>query len=161
RQTIEQAVGIVESVRADAGQGLRASYLASRQDFYESYIDVLMQMHKQNPAAAFDAVALAVSERARARSLLELLKESRADIRQGVDGSLLERELSLRRQLNEKAAAEARLLNRKHTPEEAAAAAKEIAAITTEYEEIQYKIRDRNPRYADLTQPQILSLTEI
>ena len=129
RQIIEQAVGLIESLRTNiAGQELRASYFANRQEFFESYIDVLMQMHKQNPAAAFDAVALAVSERARARSLLELLKESRADIRQGVDSSLLERERSLQQRLNARAAAQVSLLNRKHTPEQADAAAKEIAA---------------------------------
>ena len=162
RQTIEQAIGMIESLRTNiAGQELRASYFASRQEFFESYIDVLMQMHKQNPAAAFDAVALAVSERARARSLLELLKESRADIRQGVDSSLLERERSLQQRLNARAAAQARLLNRKHTPEQADAAAKEIAAITAEYEEVQAQIRARSPRYAALTQPQPLGLTEI
>jgi len=162
RQTIEQAVGMIESLRTNiAGQELRASYFASRQDFYEFYIDVLMQMHKQNQAAAFDAVALAVSERARARSLLELLKESRADIRQGVDGSLLERERSLQQRLNARAAAQVSLLNRKHTPEQADAAAKEIAAITDEYEEVQAQIRARSPRYAALTQPQPLGLTEI
>ena len=158
---IEQAIGLVESIRTNiAGQDLRASYFANRQEFFETYIDVLMQMHKQNPAAAFDATALAVSERARARSLLELLKESRADIRQGVDSSLLERERSLQR-LNAKAAAQARLLNRKHTPEQAEAAAKEIAAITAEYEEVQAQIRARSPRYAALTQPQPLGLAEI
>ncbi len=111
RQTIEQAVGLIESLRTNiASQELRASYFASRQDFFESYIDVLMQMHKQNPAAAFDAVALAVSERARARSLLELLKEARADIRQGVDSSLLERERSLQQRLNARAAAQVTLI---------------------------------------------------
>jgi CHAT domain-containing protein/Tfp pilus assembly protein PilF len=162
RQLIEQAIGLVESLRANiAGQELRASYFASRQEFFETYIDVLMQMHKQNSAGAFDAVALAVSERARARSLLELLTEARADIRQGVDGSLLERERSLQQRLNARAAEQARLLKRKHTPEQAAAAAKEIAAITAEYEEIQAQIRACSPRYAALTQPQPLSLAEI
>jgi CHAT domain-containing protein/tetratricopeptide (TPR) repeat protein len=162
RQITEQAVGLIESLRTNiAGQELRATYFAKRQEFFESYIDVLMQMHKQNPAAAFDAVALTVSERARARSLLELLKESRADIRQGVDGSLLERERSLQERLNARAASQARLLNRKHTPEQADAAAKEIAAITTEYEEIQAQIRARSPRYSALTQPQPLGLAEI
>jgi hypothetical protein len=162
RQTIEQAIGIIESLRTNiADQALRASYFASRHEFFESYIDMLMQMHKQNPAAAFDALALAVSERARARSLLELLREARADIRQGVDSSLLERERSLQQRLNARAAAQARLLNRKHTPEQADTAAKEIAAITAEYEEIQAWIRARSPRYAALTQPQPLSLTEI
>ena len=54
-----------------------------------------------------------------------------------------------------------RLLNRKHTPEQADAADKQIAAITAEYEEIQGQIRARSPRYAALTQPQPLGLTEI
>jgi CHAT domain-containing protein/predicted negative regulator of RcsB-dependent stress response len=162
RQAIEQAVGMIESLRTNiTSQELRASYFAKRQEFFESYIDVLMQMSKQNPASAFDAVALAVSERARARSLLELLKEARADIRQGVDGSLLDRERSLQQRLNARAAAQVRLLNRKHTPEQADAAAKEIAAITAEYEELQVQIRARSPRYAALTQPQPLSLAEI
>jgi CHAT domain-containing protein/predicted negative regulator of RcsB-dependent stress response len=162
RQVIEQAIGLIESLRSNiVSQELRATYLAARQEIFESYIDVLMQMHKQNPAAAFDAIALAVSERARARSLLELLKEARADIRQGVDISLLERERSLLQQLNAKAAAQVRLLNREHIPEQADAAAKEIAAITAEYEELQVQVRARSPRYAALTQPQPLNLTEI
>jgi CHAT domain-containing protein/tetratricopeptide (TPR) repeat protein len=162
RQTIEQAIDLVESLRTNIPtQELRSSYFANRQEFFDFYIDVLMQMRKQNPAAAFDAAALAVSERARARSLLELLTEARADIRQGVDGSLLERKRSLQQGLNARAAAQARLLNRKHTPEQADAIAKEIAAITDEYEETQAQIRARSPRYAALTQPQPLSLTEI
>ena len=162
RQYAEQAISIVESVRADiSSQELRASFFASRQEFYESYIDILMQMHKQNPTASFDALALGVSERARARSLLELLTEARADIRQGVDGSLLQRERSLRQRLAARAAAQASLLNRKHTPEQAEAIAKEIASIIFEYEELQGKIRASSPKYAALTQPQPLNLSEI
>jgi tetratricopeptide (TPR) repeat protein len=162
RQTIEQAIGIVESMRADIRiQDLRASYFASRQKYYESYIVILLEQRNQNPAAGFEAAAFAASERARARSLLELLTESRADIRQGVDSSLLERERSLQRQLNAKAAAQFALLNRKHTPAQAEAFAKEISSITTEYEELRAQIRARSPRYAALTQPQPLSLAEI
>ena len=162
RQSIEQAVGIIESVRANiSGQGLRATFFATRQEFYQSYIDVLMRMQMHNPAAGFDSQALEVSERARARSLLELLTESRADLRQGVDGSLLERERSLRQLLNAKAAAQFALLNRRHTPDEAEAAAKEIASITDEYEGLRAQIRARSPRYAALTQPQPLGLAEI
>ena len=162
RQIIEQAIDLVESLRTNIpGQELRSSYFANRQGFFEFYIDVLMQMRKQNQAAALDATSLAVSERARARSLLDLLAEARADIRQGVDGSLLERERSLQQRLNARAAAQVSLLNRKHTPEQADAAAKEIAAITAEYEEVQVQIRARSPRYAALTQPQPLGLTEI
>jgi CHAT domain-containing protein/tetratricopeptide (TPR) repeat protein len=162
RQSVEQAIDMIESLRKNiVRQELRASYFASRRNHYESYIDVLMQMHMQNPAAAFDAVALAVSERARARSLLELLEESSADIRQGVDSSLLERERSLRQLLNAKAAAQVSLLSRKHTPAQADAAAKEIASITDKYDELRAQILARSPRYAALIQPQPLNLTEI
>jgi CHAT domain-containing protein/Flp pilus assembly protein TadD len=162
RQTIEQAIGIIESLRANiVSRELRATYFGFKHEFFESYIDVLMQMHKQNPAASFDALALAVSERARARSLLELLTESLADIRQGADNSLLERERSLQQLLNAKAAAQFALLNRKRPPVQAEAFAKEIASLITEYEELRAQIRARNPRYAALTQPQPLSLTEI
>jgi CHAT domain-containing protein/Tfp pilus assembly protein PilF len=162
RQTIEQAVSLIESVRTSTtSQELRASYFASRHDFYRSYIDALMQMRNQNPDAALDAGAFAVSERARARSLLELLAESRVDIRQGADSSLLESERSLRQRLNAKAAAQIRLLNRKHTAEQADDIAKEIASITTEYEDVRAQIRASSPRYAALTQPQPLNLAEI
>jgi CHAT domain-containing protein/Flp pilus assembly protein TadD len=162
RQSLEQAISIIESMRANiSSQELRTSFFASRQEFYQSYIDVLMWMQRQNPAATFDALALEVSERARARSLLELLTESRADIRQGVDASLLERERSLQQLLNAKAAAQFALLNRKHTPAQAETFAKEIASLATEYEELRAQIRVRSPRYAALTQPQPLSLAEI
>jgi CHAT domain-containing protein/Tfp pilus assembly protein PilF len=162
RQAIEQAVGRIESLRANIiGQEFRASYFASRREYFESYIDILMEQHRKNPAAAVDAVALAVSERARARSLLDLLKEARADIRQGVDNSLLERERLLRQRLNAKAARQISLLNRKHTPEQADAAAKEIASVIAEFQEVRSQIRSSSPKYAALTQPQPLNLTEI
>jgi tetratricopeptide (TPR) repeat protein len=162
RQTIEQAIGIVESLRTDIHvQDFRSSYFASQQEFYEAYIDILMEQRKQNPAARFDAAAFEASESARARSLLELLTESRIDLRQGVDNSLLERERSLQQLLNSKAAAQTALLNREHTPAQADAAAKEIDSITTEYEGLGAQIRARSPRYAALTQPQPLSLAEI
>jgi CHAT domain-containing protein len=162
RQSIEQAINIIESLRANiSGQELRASFFASQQQFYQSYIDVLMRMQRQTPNAAFDSLALEVSERARARSLLELLTESRVDLRQGIDVSLLERERYLRQLLNAKATAQFALLNRKHTPAQAEAFAKEIASLTTEYEELSAQIRARSPRYAALTQPQPLGLAEI
>ncbi len=160
-QTIEQAIGIVESMRADTREDHRASYFASRREYYESYIDILAERHRQNQTAGFDAAAFAVSERARARSLLELLTESHADVRQGVDSSLLERERSLRELLQAKAAEQFALLNRKHTAAQAEAAAKEIDSITTVYEELRAQIRASNPRYAALTQPRPLDLAEI
>ena len=59
-----------------------------------------MQLHQQNPDKGYDGIALHASERSRARSLLELLTEASANIRQGVDPQLLEQEQNLLQQLN-------------------------------------------------------------
>ena len=59
-----------------------------------------MAMHHRDPAAGFDRAALQMSERARARSLLDTLAEARADVRQGGDPVLLDRERHIREQLN-------------------------------------------------------------
>lgn len=162
RRHIEAALTIIESTRAKVvSQGLRSSYLASRQDHYEFYIDLLMQMHRNQPTAGFDLVALQASERARARSLLDMLNEARADIRQGVDPALLERERSLQQQLNGKTDRLTRLLNRKHTDAQESAARKEIEVLVSDYQDVAAQIRVKSPRYAALTQPQPLAGGEI
>jgi hypothetical protein len=89
---------------------LRISYFSTQQGAYELYIELLMRLHEQFPASGYEALALQVSERARARSLLESLVEARADIRQGVDPELLARERFLRQQLNTKIAAATQII---------------------------------------------------
>src|SRR5262249_54226850 len=93
---IEAAIKITEAVRTNVSSlELRTSYLASNHQNYELYIDLLMQQHQAQPMEGFEAAALQASERARSRSLLESLAETRADIREGIDPTLLERERSL------------------------------------------------------------------
>lgn len=162
RSQIEAALAVRESVRTKImSQQLRASYFATVQKDYEFYIDLLMQLHKERRGEGFDALALQASERARARSLLELLNEARVDIRQGIEPSLLERQRTLQQRLNAKAAARVNALGAGVPAAEAAATAREIEALTTEYYEVEAQIRRSSPRYAALTQPQPLSLKEI
>ena len=68
-----------------AGAESRSSYFAAAQRNFEFYIDLLMQMHAEHPDQGLDAAALQASERARARSLLDMLVEAHADIHQGAD----------------------------------------------------------------------------
>ena len=159
---IEEALADVESLRISVkSQQLRASFLASVRKYYEFDIDVLMRLHAQHPSEGFDAAALEASEKSRARSLLELLAEARAEIRQDVDPSLLERERLLREAIADKAERQIRMLSGKHTEEEAALAAKEIDAFTNEYEQVQTRIKQASPRYSALTQPQPLDLKAV
>lgn len=162
RKLIEQAIARSESIRINLkSQSLRTSYLASVRQYYEFEIEVLMRLHQQRPDEGFAAAAIEVSEKSRARSLLELLSEARAEIQQGVDASLIEREGHLRRLIAEASERQTRLLSGKYTEEKALAASKEIDALTTEYDHVQARIRQSSPRYASLVKPAPLSVAEI
>ena len=162
RILVEEALERAESLRNKvASQRLRATYFASLQEYREFYIDLLLRMNKQSPAEEFVRAAFNAGETGRARSLLELLKEASTEIRHGVDPSLLLRERSLGQSIAEKATSQMRLLSRPHTHDEAAAASKEIAELTNEYEQVQARIRETSPQYAALVQPVPLPLNEI
>jgi CHAT domain-containing protein/tetratricopeptide (TPR) repeat protein len=158
RKQIEAALASVEQVRARVSRGqLRASYLASRQDAYHFYIDLLMQLHRLKPFERHDVAALEISERARARSLLELLTEAHIDIRQGADAALLARERELSQQLN----AKVQRLTVRTAPSQLASLNREIGQLELEYQQVQEALRKSSPRYAELVQPQPLKLKEI
>lgn len=158
RAYIAESLRISEALRSDLVRSeSRASFLASVQNSYELYIDLLMRQHRNEPTQGFDTLAVEVSERQRARGLLDLLVEARADVRQGVDASLLERERLLSRQLNDKA----QRLTQTNTPEQSAVLKQEISQLETEYEQAQAAIRKNSPHYAALAQPQPLKLNEI
>jgi CHAT domain-containing protein len=159
---IGQAIAATESIRVTLkSQAARASFLAASRKYYELDIDVLMRLHKQQPDQGYAAAALQVSEKGRARSLLELLREARAEIRQGIDPALIDREQSLRKAIADAADRQTRLLSGKPTAEQVTAATREIDGLTMEYEQVQGQIRQQSPRYAALVQPAPLDLTQI
>lgn len=159
---ISTAVAIAEELRTNVDDpDLRASFFASQQDYYEFYIDLLMELHQQQPGAGYAAQALQVSEQARARSLLDLLNEAQADIRTGVDPALLQREQTLKAQLDAAEARKIRTLSTPHSPAQAEAVTQELAILLADYRDVQADIRATSPRYAALTQPQPLTLAQI
>jgi CHAT domain-containing protein/tetratricopeptide (TPR) repeat protein len=171
---IKTVIDIIETLRTNIiSKDLRASYLASTHQCFELYIDVLMQMHKQNPQAGFDAAAFEVSEHGRARSLLELLTEAHAYIRQGVDPGLLQKEKDLLQLLNRKAERHTLLLGQQHSSSgqteggdskisgEIEQLAGEIKDETTKLDEVAAQIRAKSPRYAALTQPRPRSFLDM
>jgi CHAT domain-containing protein/tetratricopeptide (TPR) repeat protein len=162
RADIESVLNIVENVRGRIiSQELRVSYFSTVQKYYDFYIDLLFELSKQDSSAGYNEAALRASERARARGLLDILAEAHADIRRGVEPALLERERSLRQQLNARAEDQLRLLSGEHTDEQAGTLAAELSALINEYNDVQTRIRKTSPHYAALTQPQTLTLKEI
>ncbi|MCD8485823.1 MAG: tetratricopeptide repeat protein [Desertifilum sp.] len=159
---IESALTIIEDLRTKvSSQELRTSFFASKQDYYEFYIDLLMQLHQQNPDLGYDAKALQASERARARSLLEILTEANAEIRSGIDPQLLAQQQQLQQQLGALEETRIQLLSSQQNSEQAAQINQKIEQLETQYATLQANIRQISPRYAALTQPQPLTLAEI
>jgi CHAT domain-containing protein len=155
RSEIETALKQIEDLRASLNSpGLRVSYFASRRSYYDFYIDLLMRLDKQDSSQGYAALALQASERARARSLLDSLGEIRADIRQGVDATLLERERSLHGSINAEAQRLSQLESGPHSR-------KRLDDLISRYEDAQASIRAASPHYAALTQPEPLALDAI
>src|SRR5207302_7173800 len=68
RQRIEEALHLIEAVRAGAGsQQFRASYSASQREPYQFYIEHLIELERLMPTDGHDAEALQASERGGAR----------------------------------------------------------------------------------------------
>jgi CHAT domain-containing protein/tetratricopeptide (TPR) repeat protein len=161
-EQLKTALGLIETLRARVGnQELRTSYFATIRSNYELYVDTLMQMHRQNALAGFDATAFEISERSRARSLLEMLSQTRAEISEGADPVLLQREREVSHLLGVKSDQLAEVLSSKHTQQRASELKKEIANLSNEYQEVRAQLKSTSPRYAALTQPQTLSVAEI
>lgn len=158
----EEAIKLIEKIRARVQSvELRDSFSANLQSYYSFYIELLMERHKLSPDKNFAARAFEANERARARGLLNLLTESNADIRHGVDEKLLEKETDLKNLLSARLENLTKVLSGKTDESQTLKLKNEIERIRAEYEQIQAQIRATSPRYAALTQPKTLSLAEI
>lgn len=162
------AVDIIENLRTKVDSNdLRTSYFATVQDIYKLHIDILMQLHKQNPSKGYDAQAIAANEKSRARGLLELLTEANADIRKGVNPELVAEEKRLQQLIDSKEKLRLEILSDKNKRDELIAKAavqkfkKEIDNHINELNQLKTKIRTTSPKYAALKYPQPLNLNQI
>jgi tetratricopeptide (TPR) repeat protein len=162
RDYIDEALRIIESLRAKvSSEQLRLSYFASVQDYYDFYIELLMRLDQLDPAGHHVAAGLQISERSRARSLLDILTEAKADIRQGVAPELLAKEQNLQKQINAKMDYHLRLQAKATGRDQIQLIAEEIQSLRQQYDDVRKLIRKTSPRYASLHYPEPLSLAEL
>ena len=163
RRQVESAIEAVEDLRLRAATGdeLRAFFLASKQRYYDLHVDILMELHRQAPAAGYDAAALASSERARARSLLDTL--AAGDSRHtDADPALATLATDLERRINVQ---EMVLISLGASPfpdpARLAAVEREQRDLLRQYQRVGEQLRAASPRYAALTRPQTLDAAAI
>ncbi len=160
---IQAAIEIIEQLRTNIiNPELRQSFFATFDGAYKFYIQLLMDLHQQNPSQGYDKQAFNISERSRARTLLELLTEANANIKEGIDPQLLAQEKSLQSQLD---ATEKQRLeinnNPKSSADQKAVIEKQQKDLLTQYQTLQNEIRAKSPKYAALKYPQPLTLAEV
>ncbi len=161
RAHAEAAVSRVEAMRSRfVSPNLRAAFLAAQRSAYSLLIDLLMDRHAAEPTAGHDRAALEVSERARARTLLDRLSErpgsAGAAANFGTETGLLERRRSLRRRLSAKTD---QLL--KQAGASAEALGREIEVLLTDLDGVEAEIRGQSPGAAGAGDPRPISLPEI
>ncbi len=161
-ETVESGLALIEQIRGEiVSPELRAVYFSSVLQYYELYIDLLAERSENGKNVKDVELALQTSERARSRSLVELLQEARVNIKQGVDPKQIEQAQDLQEKLSLRFRQRTAAISRKSTDEQVAKITNEINTLTTELESLQIKIRRDNPRYADLTQGKSVSAKEI
>jgi CHAT domain-containing protein/Tfp pilus assembly protein PilF len=159
---LDEAIKIVEDLRTKiTSPELRTTYFATKQDVYQFKIDLLMELHKQNPSTGYDIQALETTDRSRARSLIELLTESKSDIRAGIEPKLLTRERDLNKRRDNLEREKQKLASSKDSDTAIADLNRQISLIIKEQEELRTEIRIASPNYAALKFPIPLTLPEI
>ena len=154
---IRDSLAILESVRTGVdSRSLKSTFLAFRREYYELEVEILVELARRDPRSGAAGEALAASERARARGLLETLAEARADLSRGVDVALLDEALEVRRTINDED-----LRRWSADGEERQAAAARLADLFDRLEAVERRVRQQSPQYAALARPRPLGLAEV
>jgi CHAT domain-containing protein len=159
---IQQSLRLIEDLRSSVrSPEFRASYFSGVQKHYELCIEILTQLDKLHPGQGFAAQALLVSEKNRSRLLLDLVNESRSNIREGAGKELLDQERSLRGLIRLQAQYRMDLLLNGKNSAELSDVENDLSRLKAEYEEVEAQLRQRNPRLASLERPAPVTLEQI
>ena len=144
---VKQSFELIEEIRANvASPDFRASYFSAVRRHYDLCIEILMQLHRLRPGEGFAVKAFEMSEQGRARLLIDLLGESRANIRAGAAKELVERERWLRGLLELQGQYQMNLALSEKDSTKLTEVSDQIARLRSDYQTVQAQLREQNPR---------------
>lgn len=159
---VDRALEGLETLRRRAAtHDLRRSFAAAHRDPYDFQVDLLMELHHQEPGAGFDGRALVAAERSRARSLLELLTGTGDPPAAGVDPALVQRERDLEDRLELLDRERLELVDRGGSPERLTPLESRLDAVLRDLRAVRGRIVAQNPRYASFTRPPRFTLEDL
>lgn len=161
----ETAIARIESLRGGVtSPDLRATFLGSHHQVYALAVDLRMELHAAEPDRGHARAAFELSERARARVLLDLLHE--VDDTAGAPADLAERLRAAQRRLAVRVRAQMALLDRGPTDAESEQiqrqqAERDVYEALADLEEVEAERRRRNPHYAGLSASDLPLVAEV
>ena len=157
-ELLKDSIEIIEKLRSKLLQAeQKMAYLQNKLQVYEDLISLFYQTSQSVEAFNYE-------QRAKARSFLDLLEESRAvvNITQGVDPDLLDREREIQAKMsNVQLKLDAERSRSKKDENRITGFEKERDRIYRDYEELKAEIKSRNPRYAELKYSDPAKLNEV
>jgi len=173
KRDIDAALAINETQRGQINDpSLRTSYFAAMRAYPDTEIDILMGLARRVPGDGYARAALGAAERARARSLGDMFAERSIALAHGVTPELAaaerEAEERVRMAAIQVARADAAVSRGASGRGDAEADAERrqalvaaVDAASHALDEIRGRVRNANPRYADLLQPAALDLGDV
>jgi CHAT domain-containing protein len=140
---------------------LKTQYFANIRYYYQLEIDLLMQLHRQFPTQGYDRLALETNERARARSLLQLLAESHIDLKPKKNSPLVIQERQIVQSLSLLEKQRSQILDGDNNPAQAEELNQRSDRLVQQLKNLTTRLRAENPVYANLKYPQSLTLAQI
>ena len=161
--TIERSIKIIEDLRVDVGSPeSRALYFASVRQHYDLSRDILMQLDEARPGQGFGIRAFLASEKSRARSLIDLVRESQTYLREGATAELLRREREVGGLIRSLANYDMELsFDQRKELSEQDEVSRRLAELNAEYQEIQVKLRTQNSKQIALENFEITDLKQV
>ncbi|MEO8433970.1 MAG: CHAT domain-containing tetratricopeptide repeat protein [Pyrinomonadaceae bacterium] len=169
-----EAIATIETLRSGSlrADESRTTFLATTKDVFDEAASALAEMALLNAPAAgaplagkaldYAAEAFKVTEEGRARSLLDMLSETNAQVTAGVPANLLQsKQENLNRQQEIAQALTGINLSADDQKKKPSDLENELDKLQTEFDAIENQIRTASPRYAALTAAQPLSLAEV
>jgi CHAT domain-containing protein len=153
RQYLERSIEATENIRrVSTSTDLAAAFSATIHERYESYVECLMLIAKTRGEGDLERRAFEISESARSRSLIELLRATQASLASGLDPELAEQEKSLRQSLRVKEDYKVQLLARADKQRQLPALESELSDLEAKYKQVTNTIRERYPAYDHISQ---------
>ena len=151
KELLYQSIRVIEGVRAEIKlDQLKDGFIANKMAVYETLVSLLLELGQ--PSEAFH-----VSERSRARNLIDLLGNQRLTLHGAINQKLYNRQKTLRARIRE----QEELLAQATQEAERSVYGRELERLHGEYKDLMLEIQAKNPELATLVSVNPLRLPEI